>query len=381
MSGRQLNCGSSACNASTTGNFGVNRLQLKGDDWAIILAPEVTPIKGLDIKPLYSYFSASGTTSSSSRSMRGGINNNWFQNAAGIPVAGNTAQEDGTWRKGINEDRNTVGIDARWNVGGFYLQPTVNYQFGSVSRVAPNAANIANGGAFNPTPFQDAGVIPGRKYNAREDAWLIDLRSGFQIGPLLLEGMVMYTSGNGARNTTLNHDHTYQPLDTDTGYLADWGPQLFALGVDYLQALNEGAGQVGYQGNYIGYDKYGRIAISPRVTYAWTPLLSMAGGVIANWTATQVQRNAAAVYQNGAAAGVVPIFNCNGGRCNLGTSQYMGTEIFTQLDWKFAPGITWSNAAGYAFVGDVFDTLTNPATGSRDAKNSYIVTSRVRFTF
>src|SRR5262249_30914954 len=248
------------------------------------------PIKGLDIKPLYSYFTASGTTSSSSRSMRGGINNNWFQNSQGAAAP----NDDGAWRKGINEDRNTVGIDARWNVGGFYLQPTINYQFGSVSRVAPDAALIANGGAFNPTPFQDAGVISGRKYNARLDAWLLDVRSGFQIGPLLLEGMVMYTTGNGARNTTLNHDHTYQPLDTDTGYLADWGPQLTALGVDYLQAMNEGAGQVGYQGNYIGYDKYGRIAVSPRVTYAWTPLLSMYGGVIANFTATSVQRNAAA---------------------------------------------------------------------------------------
>ena len=43
--------------------LGVNPFQLRGDDWALIFAPELTPIKGLDLKPLYSYFTASGTTS------------------------------------------------------------------------------------------------------------------------------------------------------------------------------------------------------------------------------------------------------------------------------------------------------------------------------
>ena len=36
--------------------------QLRGDDFAIIVSPEITPIKGLDLKPMYSYFYASGTT-------------------------------------------------------------------------------------------------------------------------------------------------------------------------------------------------------------------------------------------------------------------------------------------------------------------------------
>src|SRR6266511_2750177 len=44
---------------------GVPAAQLRGDDWAVILAPEITPVKGLDIKPMYSYFTASGTTSTS----------------------------------------------------------------------------------------------------------------------------------------------------------------------------------------------------------------------------------------------------------------------------------------------------------------------------
>ena len=33
----------------------------------------------------------------------------------------------------------------------------------------------------------------------------------------------MFTSGNKARDTTLNDVYYFQPLSTDTGYLADWG--------------------------------------------------------------------------------------------------------------------------------------------------------------
>ena len=39
----------------------------RGNDFAIITSPEFTPFKGLDIKPLYSFFYAEGTTSASAR--------------------------------------------------------------------------------------------------------------------------------------------------------------------------------------------------------------------------------------------------------------------------------------------------------------------------
>ena len=40
----------------------------------------------------------------------------------------------------------------------------------------------------------------------------------------------MFTSGNKARDTTLNNVYYFQPLSTDTGYLADWGTQLLVPG-------------------------------------------------------------------------------------------------------------------------------------------------------
>src|SRR5262249_50442548 len=159
---------------------------------AVIFAPEITPIKGLDLKPMFSYMVASGTTSSSARQGRGGINaTNWFQNTCGAADAtcvGNNAS--GTWRKGLNENRFTTGIDGRWRFGPFSLDPSVMYQFGNRSQLAPTLAS----GQF-PLEMLAAGVVPGRKYTSWESAWLVDVRGGWQVGPLLLEGMGMFTTG------------------------------------------------------------------------------------------------------------------------------------------------------------------------------------------
>src|SRR5262249_47265519 len=55
--GRQQGTGTNLTNGPTPvfgQNFlGVNPLQLRGDDWALIFAPEITPIKDLDLKPMY----------------------------------------------------------------------------------------------------------------------------------------------------------------------------------------------------------------------------------------------------------------------------------------------------------------------------------------
>jgi hypothetical protein len=357
--------------------LGISPLQLRGDDWGVIIAPEVTPMKGLDIKPMFAYLETSGTTTSNARVGRGGISaTNWFQTtcAAGSPAwlngpdcSGNNAS--GSWRKGIEENRITVGLDARYRAGAFSLDPTVMYQFGSRSTIAPTAQS----GAF-PVQFLDAGIVPGRKYTASIDAWLADIRAGYQLGPLLLEVMGMYTTGNSARSTTLSNVAYYQPLTTDTSYLADWGGQLTALGVDYLDAMLEAGGQNAYPGSAIGWDKYGRIQLGARATYAWTPAFSMYGGYNYHATPQAVQKNAIPL----AGAGLIPLFT---GQAANEKSNYIGSEVFAGLTWRFAPGLALDSAGGYMWTGPALDAVTNPAQGSRDARNVYIVTSRVRFSF
>ena len=328
---------------------GILSTQSRGDDFAYILSAEVTPFKGLDIKPMFSMFYAQGTTNGSARAGRGGLNTT----TAYAPT--------GDFRGGMNEYRYTAGLDARLRMGPFSLDPTVLYQFGNKAVIAP--ANFAASGA-----------VPGRRYYPDINAWLVDVRAGFQLGPLLLEGLVAYSSGNSARNNTLETVGYYQPLSTDTGYQADWGSQLTALGLDYLNAWNEAAGRIAYPGNQIGWDKYGRMQVGAKATYAITPALSVMGGANMHWTAEKVDRNGTAL----AGAGILPAWNGNTPRDR---SRYVGTELMAIISYRFAPGLVWDNSFGYMFMGGALDAVTDPTAGGQNTNDPFMLTSRVRFTF
>jgi hypothetical protein len=64
-----------------------------------------------------------------------------------------------------------------------------------------------------------------------------------------------------------------------------------------------------------------------------------------------------------------------------GDSNYIGTELHLTTSWKFAPGLSWDNGFGYMFPGKAMDAMTPAVNGVKDAKDVYILTSRVRFTF
>jgi hypothetical protein len=328
---------------------GILSTQNRGDDFAAILSAEITPFKGLDIKPMISMFHAQGTTNGSARSGRGGLNTT----TAYAPT--------GDRRGGINEYRYTVGVDSRLRMGPFSLDPTVMYQFGNKAVIAPAS-------------FAASGAVPGRKYYPDLSAWLVDVRGGFQLGPLLLEGLVMYTTGNTARNNTLEDVNYYQPLSTDTGYQADWGSQLTALGIDYLNAWNEAAGRIPYVGNQIGWDKYGRMQVGAKATYAITPALSVMGGANVHWTAEKVDRNGTSA----AGSGITPVFS---GPTPRERSRYVGTELMAIITYRFAPGLTWDNSFGYMFMGNALDSVTDPTAGGQNTNDPFMLTSRVRFTF
>ena len=335
---------------------GISNTQNRGDDWAGILSAEVTPFKGLDIKPMFAYFNAQGTTNGNARQGRGGLDT-----GASFSMPGGAAGG------GIIENRYTVGADARLRMGPFSLDPTVLYQFGSRD-------------SFAPASFAPSGTITGRKYSPDISAWFVDIRGGFQLGPLLLEGLAMYTTGNSKRNNALGHgtsDGTiryYQPLTTDTGYLADWGTSLSSLGIDYLNAYNEANGRVAYPGVSIGYDKYGRMQFGAKATYAITPALSVMAGANGIWTAEKVDRDSTSV----AGAGLLPNF---AGPKVRDSSRYLGTELMALISWRFADGLVWDNQFGYMFTGAALDANTDPTLGPRNTHNPYMLTSRIRFTF
>ena len=333
---------------------------------SIIASAEITPIKGLDLKPMYSYFYASGTTNVAARQGRGGVNTTTAFTAA-----------NGDWRPGINENRQTVGLDSRLRMGPFSLDTALNYQFGNRHVVVPGVP----GGVCTATNGQNclafaSGKAPGSIAKADISAWLFDVRGGFQIGPLLLEAMYMFTSGNKARDTTLNNVYYYQPLSTDTGYLADWGTQISSLGLDYFNGNAAGAS---YPGVTIGWDKYGRQQVSAKATYFLTPSLSLMGGAAVHLTHRKIDTDAITGVSPGgiSGGGLLPAYATGQ---QAGDTNYLGTELFGEVTWRFAPGLSWGNAAGYMFTGSGFDAFTT-AGGSRNAKDIFIMSSRVRFTF
>ena len=85
MVGRQQGTGTNFTQNGSSPVFGqnflgVNPFQLRGDDWAFIFAPEITPIKGLDLKPHVLVLHRQRHDQHQCAAGGGGINPiNWFQ--------------------------------------------------------------------------------------------------------------------------------------------------------------------------------------------------------------------------------------------------------------------------------------------------------------
>jgi hypothetical protein len=302
----------------------------RGDDWAIIASFDFSPFKGLDIKPMYSYIHASGLLSGAygARKGRGG-----FANAATVYDTGDI------------EARHTLGVDARWTAGPISVHPTVLYQFGS----------------------RDT-TIGGTRAEADISAWFADVRAGFQVGPLTLSGMAMYTTGNKAGDNLRSEINFYEPLDTDSSYGGDWGTQILSLGIDYFNQLHYTSTGLS-PGISIGYDRYGRMQLGAKAAYAFTPALTVGAGVTSAWTAEKVDTDSTFT----AAAGLTP----GDGR---GDERYLGTEATLSSTYRFAPGVALDLAAAYLFSGDALG-YTSPRAFSKDPKDVMTATSRVRFSF
>ena len=312
-----------------TSNTGlIPRTVRRGDDFAVIFSPEITPFKGLDIKPLYSYVGIQDSTSTSTRRA--------IANAQGaVGVTG-------------NEHRHTVGLDARWRSGPFSLDPTFYYQFGDKSN--REASGLLTHGHIN--------------------AFLADVQGGFQLGPLLLEARGIWSSGNEAKDDLRKRQNYYEPLNLDTGYYSGWA-QILALGVDYF---NGGGGTVQSMSTNVGYDRYGRRQLGFRATYSLTPQLAFYGIVSPTWTDEKVDTDTNIVRATaGATNRTAPAAGASG------DSRYIGTEADLGVTWRFAPNTVFDLVGGYLFAGSALDVTD--ASGKRDSQDGWTVAARIRLSF
>ena len=355
--------------------------QTRNDNWALIGSPEITVMKGLDIKPMISTLHITGLTSGSARQGRGGVSvlsGGPFAptnavNANGAPGVGG-ADGSGT---GVHEYRHTVGVDARWRSGPWSVDPSAYYQFGTQAK-------------WNPGGIASAYGTAGTRQSADISSWLVDVRTSYQLGPLLLSHLIMATSGQDAKSNPYKSIKYYTPLDTDTSYLADWGTQIISLGVDYYQIMGAATTATGDPGTQIGWDKYGRIVTGVKASYAWTPSLTVGAGITPSWSVHKVDTDGFVV----AGGGLQPSFVC---RKTLqtcqpqGDAQFFGTEFNLALTYRFAPGLTFDWAAGYMmtdsalahrYVGSDYNAGAGaPVRKDIGVQPIAITTARVRFSF
>jgi hypothetical protein len=341
----------------------------RGEDYAFILSPEITPFKGLDLKPMFSWFHADGLTASAAR--RNATNPRTVSGVVGGVVVGNGGLNSAGATGGgapagdstNQEDRYTVGLDARLRIGPFGLDPTVSYQWGK----------------YDTQAFRTNGTV-GR-VEGEASAWLFDVIGSFQLGPLLLEARGVYSTGNKARDNLSLSKRYYEPLNLDTGYWNGW-LGILGLGVDYF---NGGQGANQSMDTNIGYDRYGRAQFALRATYSITPALSVYGVVAPTWTAEKVDTDTGCPALTVATSntGCVGRVAVSSQSFVEGDSRYLGTEVNGGFTWRFAPNTAFDLAGYYLAAGPALKMteLLNGVAVKRDQNDAYYASARVRLSF
>jgi hypothetical protein len=349
----------------------------RGEDYALIASVDITPTKGLDLKPLFSWFHADGQTSGTAR--RNLVN----RGTAGGTLNGTAAfgapfNPSAAGSPTYHEDRYTVGIDARWRIGPFGLDPTFYYQWGRIDRQSIDNGPGANG-------------VGTKKVTADLSAFLFDIIASYQLGPLLLEGRGMYSTGNRARDNLAKGIRYYQPLDTDGNYYAaDWTLFFSSWSSgDYFSTGWAGTG------NYVGYDRYGSARITLRATYNFTPNLSVFLTVGPTFTAEAVDTETNSTRSSTSGVGTPVRTTVSQNSWVSGDSNYLGFEVYPGLVWRFSPNAAFTLTGGYLFAGSGLDTAecitpsgaagnaacSNGTVVHRDAEDSWALAARVRLAF
>src|SRR5262245_6682917 len=359
----------------------IDDLQAPGanNNWAIAASLEADIFKGLTVKPTFAYASIRGgncgTNNLGSYAYAGyqpntcGGNNVTSTGGATFPNLINgvvPASPLDSWRY-------TIGGDVRWTIGGFSLQPTFYYQWGTAQSYTGGNVNVTtlNGLPSGPCP---AGQVCGKRDN-NISAFLFDTIAGYRIGPLNMQGRFMYTPGTPA-NQVINNGadlNAYRQINSGFGYMSGW-TELQVGGIDYIMSgLMVGSTEGLVLRSSPSYDKYGRIWAGTAIDYSLTPALVFTALGNISWTANKVNTNSlfstiglipcpgrplAAFGARGLAHSPNPaspnFTGCvSNGRGNA--DQYYGTEAALGMTYRFAPNVALDLAAGYMWTGSALN--------------------------
>ena len=400
-----------------------NNSFFRGDDYILFTAVDVTPFKGLDVKPFFAWYHIYGNSFNGSRcrincaglpangvmfsqnAFTGGSVINATQ-AAGTGGAGTSST--GNYRQNSQEERFYFGIDSRLTMGPFYLDPTFIWERSSVDLYRNSTAGGFNGlggttaaGCVNGAATIVAGLCQGFGIRVHQaiDAFLADIRAGFRLGPLLIEGLVIYSPGDDPQHDSWKSSRVYKGITHDGGYSGSWNEILSPGSVDYF------TGNGNDRGSSVGIGRYGRRTIGAKVTYSVTPAFDVNGKVTADWTDTPVDIDSVGSPTQSSATANNTCGSWNGtiagspGAANsaaraaynaclaspFGDERFVGVETSLGITYRFAPGLTFDAVYAHLFSGAALNTSYIGNDGNYrnrvDAKDADLVAARVRYQF
>lgn len=359
----------------------------RGDDFVLAPSLDIEPMKGIKIRPIWLYFSAQGNTNAAPRcrvqcaglpSNGGNATISALTGAVTAPTAGFL----GNYRTSSSENRQYFAIDAQTNFGPLYFDPTIVYETSSVDVYSTTLGDGLDASFTQGT---------GKKNTQNTSSWLVDLRGGWRAGPLLIEGIFVWTPGDDAQNDSFRSTRVYHPISTDGAGWGGWADILSPGTVDYLNGASPGINENG------GLGRYGLMRVGGRASYALTPAFTVRGGWNSWWTDTKVDTDAAGGTQRtGVGTASYGSNPCSGasGQANAGCiatnnkrgdEDYIGTEVSVGTVYQFAPGLAFDLVYAHLFAGSALDnTNPDPKTGTvtkHQAQDADLVAARVRYQF
>jgi len=234
----------------------------------------------------------------------------------------------------------TTGLNAETTIGPVTLDGFLLYQFGT------------NYGA-NESLFPSLQRTPDA--NKHRSAWAANVGAHAKVGTGTLRSEFLYVSGEGNANRGTTNAF-YTPAGTGYSESGFWNNEMVILGRDKNAFTNDSSivfdannkNQGVYFGS-IGYDQ----PITPKVSASVNAGFAAAAKANANKPTNKTT-----------------------GKQN--DSNYLGTEINGEANYKFNDSVTFSARAGYVFLGDYFK---NVASDSGTPDNPYDVKVLVNYSF
>ena len=317
----------------------------QAESYALLASLEVTPFKGLTVKPTWVFKDGDGGNSGTA--------------ALGYEAKDGFAYTTAAGPNSHNTQVHTFGAEAKWTMGALRVEPSVFWQLGS------------------------QGISPVRINNSVKNSvdvrsWIFDGIAGYRLGPLDLSTRFMYTPGQESQQLVTNGSdigYFQTPVNPGFAYFTGW-TEIQTSQVEYNNSLYAGCPGCTLRQNP-SYDKYGRIMWAVKADYTLTPALNFYGILNVSWTDEDVDRN-----QIVGATGSVRSLRGDQVR---GEENYLGTELDLGMTWRFAPNTALDLVWAYMWTGGAFDQSTNAVNQAagvvNDSKDVYKAIARIRFTF